>query len=171
MDGSFALVNTGLLTEAVIIEAIACLSGTAPLTPSGLYALNSVVEATILHDRVLLGLVGIVGSKHASVEQLEEGLGSDIAQAPNVLQFADRFPAGDYGQLLHWIGGPGMYLVNASADAELGNLGVIADYFRVSDTPPLLTAVVLSQHSVSDRSVDVTGRWSIRLDFRPSTDK
>lgn len=138
MDGSSALVNTGLLTEAVIIEAHECLSGAAPLTPSGLYALNSVVEATILHDRVLLGLFGIAGGQHASVKQLEEGLGSDIAQVPDVLQFEDRFSVDDYAQLLYWVGGPGR-LVNASADAELGNLGVIADYFRVSDTPPLLT--------------------------------
>jgi hypothetical protein len=60
--------NAALLTDALVLETSIALSGKAIITPSFLFALNSLVEAVVLHEYVYAGLWTTIGETHPFVD-------------------------------------------------------------------------------------------------------
>jgi len=120
--------NIAILTDTLLLE-VGALVENEVVTPSTLFALDSLIQAVTLHDKVILGLCGFVGGRISTVETLQLNLGKDIAKLSHV-GYLDKFiPNEVYRDILYWVGGLSL-LPNLSMKTEIDHLSVVNDYLN-----------------------------------------
>lgn len=123
------ITNTAIVTDMALIEATVFIED-GVVTPSTLFAMNNLVQAVVLHDTVILGMAGLVGSNHPRINAIADALGTDISKIPRIGQFQDALPASVYPKILHWVASD-RPIASISASAEFNHLSVVLDYLRV----------------------------------------
>lgn len=157
--------NIAILTDTLLLE-VGSLIENEVVTPSTLFALNSLIQAVTLHDKVILGLCGFVGGKISTIENLQSNLGKDIAKLSSV-GYLDKFiPKEVYRDILYWVGGLSL-LPNLSAKTEINHLSVVKDYLSARKLQDIVRKDALEndfgvQEKIAERRAIVCSENSFR---------
>jgi hypothetical protein len=129
--------GTAIVTD-MILEEVEALFEQRVVTPSTLFAANSLAQAVVLHDRVFLGMVAAAGASLSGGDFVQDAfsqlrLGQEAPRRPDVVEaefdIGDATPLGR-APIMHWLS-PDRFTASTTAVAETGNLEVVLDYLRV----------------------------------------
>jgi hypothetical protein len=138
--------NRAIVTDIALIETAALLEQRV-VTPSTLFAANSIAQAVIFHDEVILGITGLVGMSHDGIDFIADKLDRSVARRPTIGEFSNEIDDGStYATLLHWVAAD-QTTANSAADVEVAHFSVVQDFLRAR------------------RLADITGESSLLDDF------
>jgi hypothetical protein len=128
--------NIALITDNTLIEAAALIKK-GIVTPSSLFAANSLVQAVILHDQVILGVAGLASISHESIPFIHNELSAEVSRVPKVGDFQKEISEvpgaeDEYPNILYWVASE-RPVANAELDSEVDHFSVVLDYLRVKD--------------------------------------
>lgn len=144
--------SKAIVTDMVLEEVMALFERRV-VTPSTLFAANSLAQAVILHDTVVLGMVGAVGAKlggglFVEGQFAEIGIAGDTLRRPAITEsgftISDESPYAK-APLTHWLA-PDQFSANVSVEAEASHLSVVLDYLRARKLSDLTAESALEDH-------------------------
>lgn len=135
--------SVAIVTDVALIEAAALLERRV-VTPSTLFAANSLAQAVILHDQVLLGMTGTVGMRHEGIDFVAQNLERDFARRPTISDFsADALNADSGNQTFsYWIA-PDRITANSLPNVEIAHFSVVEDFLRARRMSDIIGASAL----------------------------
>ena len=121
-------INYAFLSDRLVVEAIRFLEKRVA-TPSTLFALNSLVQAIILHDQLVVGLASMVGAELPEYQIIREKLGDDVSPrvfAPNFDDLNSNLMKDTY----YWLAPTHFSAVESTAH-EVPMLTVLVDFLHI----------------------------------------
>ena len=121
--------NYCFLTDRLCLEAMQFIErGVA--TPSTLFAANSLIQAVVLHEHVVVGLSAFMGANFGAIDTIKGKLGSGIA--PNNIIDPDlpTISTEMASNLYFWLSPVNLTMIQSS-QSELSNIEAAADIVRV----------------------------------------
>lgn len=121
----------------MVLEEVEALFERRVVTPSTLFAANSLAQAVILHDEVCLGMVRsagalLSGGEFVEAQFLDLHLGADSPRRPQVaepnFEIEDSSPYSS-APITYWLA-PESFVSNTSVETELAHLEVVLDFLR-----------------------------------------
>lgn len=139
--------NTALITDITLIETNALIEE-GIVTPSTLFAANSLVQAFVLHDKVILGTSGLAGMSHSAIDNINFLVGNSVARKPQIGEFVDevsQVSEDAYSNLLYWVASEHL-VANLNQDSEINHFSLVLDYLRTKKLSDLTDEDALTKN-------------------------
>jgi hypothetical protein len=118
--------NAALLTDGLLLEAASVVGNAGRVNPSTMHALNSLTEATVLHEFVYCGLHSTFGQPHPLVENSEimRQLAKEKVLGQPTIHWLSGLKTGEFdiADLMDNVVGVGL-----DDEHELANIGLLTD--------------------------------------------